>query len=42
MRTSAAEARIAETLLCTVCSRPECSEGGRARSASLKRVENQP
>ena len=42
MRTSAAEARIAETLLCTAWSRPECSEGGSARSASLKRAENQP
>ena len=40
MRTSAAEARMAETLVCTLCSRPEWSDGGRASRASPKREEN--
>ena len=40
MRTSAAEARMAETLVCTLCSRPEWRDGGRASRASPKREEN--
>ena len=40
MRTSAAEARMAETLVCTLSSRPEWSDGGRASRASPKREEN--
>eukprot|EP00964_Phaeocystis_antarctica_P075159 scaffold46343_cov22-Phaeocystis_antarctica.AAC.1 len=40
MSTSAAEARMAETLVCTLMSRPEWREGGRASRASPKRDEN--
>ena len=40
--TSEAEARIAETLACTVCSSPLCSEAGSSSRASWKRDENQP